>query len=140
VYVFPFTFWPIGGIFSLLIPFFLIFIGIRIVRRIFFSASRDIDRPRRRYRPQLPFDDMGTVSSYPSTKLNDIESRIFKLAQGMKGRITLSDIVIATNLNMKEAEQLIDSMIDGIHITMEVNDKGRVMYEFPEIIARFEDK
>ena len=138
--MFPFTFWPIGGIFSLLIPFFLIFIGIRIVRRIFFSASRDIDRPPRRYQPQLPFDDMGTVTSYPSTKLHDMESRIFKLAQGMKGRITLSDIVIATNLNMKDAEQLIDSMIDGIHITMEVNDKGRVIYEFPEIIARFEDK
>lgn len=83
---------------------------------------------------------MGTVTSYPSTKLHDMESRIFKLAQGMKGRITLSDIVIATNLNMKDAEQLIDSMIDGIHITMEVNDKGRVIYEFPEIIARFEDK
>ena len=135
----PFT-WPFGTIFSLLIPFFLIFIGIRIVRRIFFSESRDIDRPRRRYPAQLPFDDMGTVTSYPSTKLNDIESRIFKLAQGMKGRITLSDIVIATNLNMKEAERVIDSMIDGIHITMEVNDKGRVIYEFPEIIARFEDK
>ena len=56
----------------------------------------------------------------------------------MKGRLTLSDIVIATNLNLKDAEQVIESMVDGIHVTMEVKDNGRVVYEFPEIIARYE--
>lgn len=83
--------------------------------------------------------DFDTITTYPSLKPPRREGEIFRLADEMKGRLTLSDIVIATNLNLKEAERVIDSMVDGTHVTMEVRDSGRVVYEFPEIIARYED-
>jgi len=83
--------------------------------------------------------DFDTITRYPPLKPQKHEGEIFRLADEMKGRLTLSDIVIATDLNLKEAERVIDSMVDGTHVTMEVKDSGRVVYEFPEIIARYED-
>lgn len=68
------------------------------------------------------------------------ESQIFRLAYKMKGRITLSDIVLELGIGLKEAEQIIEQMTDGIHIRMEVREDGLVVYEFPEIIARFEGR
>ena len=83
--------------------------------------------------------DYDTITGYPPLKPPVREGEIFRLADEMRGRLTLSDVVIATNLNLKEAERVIDSMVDGIHVTMEVSDSGRVVYEFPEIIAKYED-
>jgi hypothetical protein len=83
--------------------------------------------------------ELDTITPYPPPSPPVTEAQIFKLADEMKGRITLSDIVIATNLNLREAEGVIESMVDGTHVTMEVKDSGRVVYEFPEIIAKYED-
>ena len=66
------------------------------------------------------------------------EARIFKLAYRLKGRLTVSDIVVETGLGVQEAEALIESMVDNSHVRMEVDDRGLVTYEFPEIIRRFE--
>ena len=130
------------GILGLVFPFFFFFIVFRIIRGIFGSSRRDIESRVRDLRLPGTEDDFGTVSRYPAapTAIPPArkEGEIFRLADKMKGRITLSDIVIATNLNMDEAEDAIESMVDGIHVTMEVNDNGRVTYEFPEIIARYE--
>lgn len=66
------------------------------------------------------------------------EGELFKIAQKYKGRITISDIVLETGMSIKEAEALVEPLVDGLHIRMEVSDKGFVIYEFPEIIARFD--
>ncbi len=70
---------------------------------------------------------------------NSDEARIFKLAYRMKGILTVSDIVVDTGLNLHDAEQLIEGMVDNVHVRMEVDDRGMVIYEFPEIMRRFED-
>ena len=49
----------------------------------------------------------------------------------------MSDIVLETDLSIKEAEEVINGMVDSTHVRMEVEDSGLVIYEFPEIIARF---
>ncbi len=67
------------------------------------------------------------------------EARIFKLAYRLKGRLTVSDIVVETGLGVHDAEALIEGMIDNNHVRMEVDDRGIVTYEFPEIIRRFEE-
>jgi hypothetical protein len=69
---------------------------------------------------------------------NNNEARIFKLAQRLKGRVTLSDIVVETGLNLRDAEELIDGLVDNVHVRMEVDNRGMVFYEFPEIMRRFE--
>ena len=66
------------------------------------------------------------------------EARIFKLADRMKGRVTLSDVVLETGMGLKEAESFLKNMIDGTHVTMELTDTGKIVYEFPEIISRYE--
>ena len=131
---------PFGSIFGIIFPIFFFVIIFRVLRRIFYSSTRDIESKIRRERLSSPYDHFDTVTSYPPVRRNDgYEAKIFRLAQQMKGRLTLSDIVIATNLGIKEAERVIDDIVDGVHVSMEVNDKGGVVYEFPEIIARFED-
>ena len=115
-----------------IIPFILIGLLIRVVYR--------------RTRPKRLDEYDLEEGSYPGRieasekkyKEETIESRIFKLANHLKGRITLSDIVLETGLGMKSAERVIEDMLDNLHVTMEVDDSGMVFYEFPEIIARYD--
>ena len=130
---------PFGSLLSLFVPFLLIYLGIRFIRRIFFSASRDFDSIDRFRRREIPFDDIDARTEYPPQRPRVSQSEIFQLARKLKGRITLSDIVIETGVSLQEAETIIEAMIDGSHVTMEVKDSGRVVYEFPEIIDRFGD-
>ena len=67
-----------------------------------------------------------------------LEARIFRLAFKRKGRVTISDIVLETGLGLKEAEEAANALVDGMRVRMEVDERGLVVYEFPEIIARFE--
>ena len=67
-----------------------------------------------------------------------MEAYIFRLAYKMKGRVTLSDVVLETGLNLKSAEETMNSMVDNVRVCMEVDERGWVVYEFPEIISRFE--
>lgn len=117
-----------GGIFIWIVPFFLIVIGVRLLRRFLNYAGRE---------------DEDTADLPPLLKSRQSpenrESRIFKLADRMKGRVTLSDIVLETGMGLKEAESFIKGMIDGTYVTMEVTDNGKIVYEFPEIISRYED-
>ena len=43
-------------------------------------------------------------------------------------------------MSIREAEEAINRMVDGFHMRMEVEDRGMVIYEFPEIISRFENE
>ena len=134
-------FWfPFGFIFPFL-PILLIIIGVRVLLRLFRNISREFDdsydiprRIGRRFRYRI-----GNSSSLVSKRLTGREAQLFQLAFRMKGRITLSDVVIETGLDMREAEDLINKMVDGVRVTMEVDDHGHVLYEFPEIITRFEN-
>ncbi|MFP4363453.1 MAG: hypothetical protein ACLFR1_06245 [Spirochaetia bacterium] len=128
-----FFFFPFG----FLIPIIFIGLGIRIASKVIRTLTNELDGdaqefPRKHYRA-AGFDtfSQGMGAAKPR------QARIFKLADKMKGRITLSDIVLETGLDMDEAEKLIESMVDGSHVTMEVNENGMLVYEFPEIIERY---
>ena len=43
-------------------------------------------------------------------------------------------------MGIREAEEVINGMVDGTHVRMEVEDSGLVVYEFPEIISRIENQ
>jgi len=129
---------PTFGILGLIFPLVMFFVIFRVIRGVLRSSHRDIESRMRRFRFPEARTDHGTITSYPPAEPRASEGEIFRLADEMKGRLTVSDFVIATNLSIKEAERVIDSMVDGIHVTMEVKDSGRVVYEFPEIIARYE--
>ena len=138
--MFHMMFFPFGTLLSLIVPFVFIFFGVRILRRIFFSSSRDVDTSYRSQRRNYPYDEL--EENYYSVRRipNVSHAQIFQLAKKLRGRITLSDIVIETGMSLHEAERVIESIVDGTHVSMEVNEHGRVVYEFPEIIERFDNE
>ena len=100
-----------------------------ITRRTYRGLPDDIGPPPEVYRR----DAKGLIRGS-----NSDESRIFKLALRLKGRLTVSDVVIESGLNLQQAEDLLEGLVDSIHVRMEVDDQGLVTYEFPEIIRRLE--
>jgi hypothetical protein len=125
-------------------PFFFIFplIIFFLVARVAAHFIRGISRPPHRdlsdafgVPPELYRKDPRELTR--SAKSD--ESKIFKLALRLKGRLTVSDVVIETGVNLHQAEELLENLVDSVHVRMEVDDRGIVTYEFPEIIRRLED-
>jgi hypothetical protein len=124
--------------FGILIPFLLVFLALRFGSRIFQDYFRGRLDSHGRWvpgpGPRNPLD------VFRPQRNQSFEARIFRAAYKQRGRLTVSDLVIETGLGIKEAEELINGMVDGLHVRMEVDDRGLVVYEFPEIIARFEGR
>jgi hypothetical protein len=117
-----------------------IFVAARFGTRFFQHFFRGIDRSSPEERPLqgdrswLP-PEWRSLAGRPTQNL---EAKVFRIAYRRKGRITVSDVVIETSLGLKEAEELLNGMVDGMRVRMEVDPNGMVIYEFPEIISRFE--
>lgn len=122
--------------FSFLLPLIVFFVLSRVASGFFRSVRRgriDDDFFDERLRERGP-------RSIEARRGASQEARIFKLAYRLKGRLTVSDIVVETGLGVHEAEELVESMVDNNHVRMEVDERGMVTYEFPEIIRRFESE
>ncbi len=129
-----------GYLFVFFLPMMFIFLALRVGAGAFRSMHRRNDSSFPRWDDTERFlGEYGGYRPYGYGQGN-LESRIFKLANRRKGRITVSDVVIETGLGVNEAEQLLQSMVDNVRVTMEVNDEGLVTFEFPEILRRFEDE
>ena len=125
-------FWPFGILFPALFIFLIFRFGIRFLNDLSNNSSRLNSWDRWRL-----YDRSG-FSHLPRSR--SIEGRIFRAALKHSGRLTVSDIVLETDLGIREAEEQINGMVDGTHVRMEVQDDGLVVYEFPEIISRFENQ
>lgn len=64
------------------------------------------------------------------------DSHLFRLASQSRGRLTLSDVVVNTGMTLKQAEQRMNGLADGVHVNMAVQEDGTVLYEFPELANR----
>ena len=124
--------------FGILIPALFIFLIFRFGMRFFNDLFNNQNRLNARDRWQIY--DATRFGSTASNQSHGVDGRIFRAAYKRKGRLTISDIVLETDLSMREAEEAINRMVDGLHVKMEVEDSGMVIYEFPEIISRFENE
>ncbi len=124
--------------FGILIPALFIFLIFRFGMRFFNDLFNNQNRLNARDRWQIY--DATRFGSTASNQSHGVEGRIFRAAYKRKGRLTVSDIVLETDLSMREAEEAINRMVDGLHVRMEVEDSGMVIYEFPEIMSRFENE
>jgi hypothetical protein len=122
--------------FAFLIPALFIFLIFRFGMRFFHELFNNPSRLNFWDRGWLY--DKGSFSHLPRSR--SIQGRIFRAALKHSGRLTISDIVLETDLSIRDAEEQINSMVDGTHVRMEVGDDGLVVYEFPEIISRFENQ
>jgi hypothetical protein len=127
----PFFFAIFGGALFVLLIFRF---GLRFFNDLFNNQNRLNARDR------WQIYDATRFRAVPSNQSISLEGSIFRAAYKRKGRLTISDIVLETDLSIKEAEQAINRMVDGLHVRMEVEDSGLVIYEFPEIISRFENE
>ena len=120
-----------------LIPFAIFFVSLRLGRGFLRDNRRD---------ERLPWSGGRGVSGpydhyfdRDEARRRKLEARIFKIAYRLKGRITVSDIVVDTGVTVQEAEETVQGMVDNSRVRMEVDDRGLVFYEFPEILSRFND-
>jgi hypothetical protein len=60
---------------------------------------------------------------------------VIHLARQHQGRINVTLVSAALGLDFKEAEALLDSMVDGQRVDMDVDGEGRVTYVFPELLG-----
>ena len=128
-------FWfPFGILFPALFIFLIFRFGIRFFNELFNNQNRLDARDRWQLYGKSGF------GSFPPAGARSLEGRIFRAAYRHEGRLTVSDIVLETDLGIKAAEEVINGMVDGTHVRMEVEDSGLVVYEFPEIISRFENR
>jgi hypothetical protein len=130
-------FW-FGFPFLFLLPLFVAAIAIRAGSHFF----RSMDQSDRRYFPGRNWEGNDLLSDiYGAPRgAQSPEPRVFQLARKLGGRLTVSDVVIDLGLDVREAEELLQSLVDNVRVRMEVDENGRVTYEFPEIIDRFEQE
>jgi hypothetical protein len=61
--------------------------------------------------------------------------RILELAGRRQGKLTVADVATSLGIDFKEAEHILDTLVDGHHVDVEVSDEGRFFYVFPDLIA-----
>lgn len=61
------------------------------------------------------------------------EASLYRLAKKHRGRLTVSDVVIAAGTSPSSAERALDNIADGNRVTVEITDHGSIEYEFAEL-------
>jgi len=130
-----------GALFILFFPLMMFFVISRVAAGLFRGMSRQFE-PRERPQRVVEERDPGIskLSNFGIGKRPSMQSRVFRLAFRLKGKVTVSDVVLETGMELIESEEFLDHLIDGLRVRMEVSNGGLVTYEFPEIISRLENQ
>ncbi len=113
-----------GWIWVLILPV-VIFFGIKFLRRLIAGSYRDVGKN-------------GSKSLKDADQ--SIQNQILRLAFKKRGILTVTDVVLETGTPMRKAEEILNDMVDGYRVNMQVNNSGIIVYEFAEIINREEMK
>lgn len=116
--------------FLFLVPLFLTVFAVRAGSSFFRSLSERDQRQQA--------EGFFPAGIHPWARSTSQEAQVFQLANRLSGRVTISDVVIETGVGVQEAEELMQRLVDNARVRMEVDERGLVTYEFPEIIARYE--
>ena len=58
---------------------------------------------------------------------------VLNLAKSHAGKLTVTTVAAHLRLDLREAEGLLDGMVDGRRVDVEVEESGRMTYVFPEV-------
>ena len=83
--------------------------------------------------PHIREDSRGGSGFSKNSSLGSRETDIYRLAAKKSGKITVTDVVTELGLEPKKAEELLESMTDGMRVQMEVENDGMIFYTFPEM-------
>ena len=120
---------PLGFLLFIVVVFSLSRLGLRYFQRMQHGGE---DSPQEETPRWLP------LQRRPPPAPPDIEARVFRLANKRRGRIMVSDAVIELGLSIHQAEELLNSLVDGQRVRTQLSPNGLVVYEFPEILSRFQ--
>ncbi|AHC15097.1 hypothetical protein [Salinispira pacifica] len=114
--------------FAILIPFLVISLTFRLVRMI---SQRQLHE----HRKDSPLT--GILPSRSRLKSNasdeEFEVYVYRLASKSGGILSSARIVVDSGLPMKEVDSRMASMVDNVHVCMDVKDSGLIEYRFPEL-------
>lgn len=71
----------------------------------------------------------------PSRTDETAEARLYRLAAAGGGTLTVSDVVVALGIPVREALSLLEGMVDDRYVRMTVTDRGAPCFEFPELMT-----
>lgn len=132
-----FFFW--GFPFSIIIPVLIFSYVMRAVRRSRYEISQRGGRsedPRQVVRHMF----RGNSGINEDISPEDFEVYIYRLASKHRGRLTSAIVVVDSGLSMSQAEGRLNSLVDNVHIRMEVTQDGRIVYEFPDLLEEISGK
>jgi len=118
-------FGTVFGIVGMLIILATIFFALKLIRGLIERKKKEPGK---------------IVSKTSKMDTESFHAKIMKLALENKGVLTVTDVVVATGLSLKQAEETLNSMVDEYRVKMEVKDSGIIAYEFIEIINKKEMK
>lgn len=125
--------------FPLFAVFFLLFFSDSLERTVWRRSYKQRETYPNTKTTLLDQKDISSSTGKGASRVySQLQVTVFRLAAGINGRLTLSDVIVETGLDLNKAEKLMDRMVDGAHVQIDVNAKGMIFYEFPEIISRTE--
>lgn len=83
--------------------------------------------------PHVHEESRGGRGGARESSRGSIETNIYRLAAKHDGKITVSDVVTQLGIEPKKAENMLETMSDGMRVRMEVGENGNVYYSFPEL-------
>ncbi len=105
------------GVFWWIVPVAVAIIAAPLVRRLFVNAAKEAR----------------IAQQNPAALASPSDATIFRLAKRLNGRLTVSDVVVETGMGSGESEALLQRMVDGTRVRMEVERNGTIVYEFTEL-------
>ncbi len=65
-----------------------------------------------------------------------LQRRVLLFATEKEGTLTVTEVAASLDLSLLAAEEVLDSMDDGLRVRSEVTNEGIIVYEFPELRRR----
>ena len=62
-----------------------------------------------------------------------LQQRVLLFATEKGGTLTVTEVAASLNLSLSAAEDVLDSMDDGLRVRSDVTSQGIIVYEFPEL-------
>jgi hypothetical protein len=63
-----------------------------------------------------------------------LQRRVLLLATEKSGTLTVTEVAASLNLSLSAAENVLESMDDGLRVRSDVTNQGIIVYEFPEVM------
>ena len=108
-----------------------------LIMSLFFRVMSSINQRRLHQNRPLEWRQLlpGSQKINKTSSTEEFEVYIYRLAAKKKGRLTSAQIVVDSGLPLSEVDRRMATLVDSVHICMEVKDSGLIVYEFPELFS-----